>query len=263
MLFYFSGTNNSKYIAQEIAKNNHLSLVSIADEMKNKSNTFSYSLGEDESIGFVFPVYAWAPPKIVIDFIKKCEFQGYNNNYVFSVCTCEEDIGYTMRCISEYLNEKRIKLHSGFSVVMPNNYMLHNIEVDTQDIADRKLKQADITLEKINRIITGKQKNIFDLEVGKNPFIRTKLINPMFYKFVINPKNFYAEDTCIKCKLCEKICPTDNIKVDHKPKWGKTCTFCLACINRCPVRAIQYGKSTKTKGRYCYEYIDNTINSNG
>lgn len=80
--------------------------------MKSKSNIFSYSLEENEVIGFIFPIYAWAPPKIVVDFIKKSNFNGYKSNYVFSGCTCGEDVGYTMDSIFDKLSEKNIKLNS-------------------------------------------------------------------------------------------------------------------------------------------------------
>ncbi|MGI5933052.1 MAG: 4Fe-4S dicluster domain-containing protein, partial [Eubacterium sp.] len=30
------------------------------------------------------------------------------------------------------------------------------------------------------------------------------------------------------------------------------CTKCSACINRCPVQAIQYGKRTKKRPRYVH-----------
>jgi NAD-dependent dihydropyrimidine dehydrogenase PreA subunit len=36
------------------------------------------------------------------------------------------------------------------------------------------------------------------------------------------------------------------------PVWGKECTQCLACIHRCPVQAIEYGKATIGKRRYVH-----------
>lgn len=50
---------------------------------------------------------------------------------------------------------------------------------------------------------------------------------------------------CIGCKKCEKICPSDAIKVvdnvafiDHSK-----CTDCRACVNECPVKAIAIPKT--------------------
>ncbi|NLO40089.1 MAG: 4Fe-4S binding protein [Ruminiclostridium sp.] len=39
---------------------------------------------------------------------------------------------------------------------------------------------------------------------------------------------------------------------EQRPTWGKHCTQCLACINRCPVQAIQFTKATVSKGRYVH-----------
>lgn len=40
---------------------------------------------------------------------------------------------------------------------------------------------------------------------------------------------------------------------DHRPVWGKECTHCMACIVKCPKKAIEYGNKSKGKNRY---YID-------
>ena len=58
MIFYFSGTGNSKWIAREISAVQHERLISIADEMTNPDAAFQYRLTDNEMIGFVFPVYS-------------------------------------------------------------------------------------------------------------------------------------------------------------------------------------------------------------
>ena len=47
-------------------------------------------------------------------------------------------------------------------------------------------------------------------------------------------------------------CPAQAITLENgRPVWTKKkCLKCCACINRCPVKAIQYGKKTASRGRY-------------
>lgn len=83
--------------------------------------------------------------------------------------------------------------------------------------------------------------------------------NPIWCKFKLTAKDFYAEEACMGCGKCEKLCPLNNIKlVDKKPVWGNQCTHCMACISNCPVNAIQYGNITQEKEPYNfgkYKYV--------
>lgn len=49
-------------------------------------------------------------------------------------------------------------------------------------------------------------------------------------------------------------CPISDIRLKNgKPIWlRRKCMQCCACINRCPVSAIQYGTSTRNGGRYVF-----------
>ena len=37
---------------------------------------------------------------------------------------------------------------------------------------------------------------------------------------------------------------------DGSPAWGDNCIHCMACLHGCPSGVIQFGKSTRRKGRY-------------
>ena len=249
MVFYFSGTGNSLQAARDIAEHIGGELVSIAAAMNSKAECYEYTLKEDEAIGFVYPIYAWAPPKMVLEFIKRMKLNNYNSNYTFSIATCGENIGNTMKLMDKELKKKDMKLDSGFSIAMPNNYIIMG-NVDSKEIEGKKLKAAEETLKSINKVVRERRKGVFEVEKGFLPGVLTSIINPLFNKNAVDTKKFYADDNCTSCGICEKVCNCKNIKVQGKPQWGNQCTQCLACVHYCPVKAIQYGKGTEKKGRY-------------
>ena len=252
MIFYFSGTGNSLQIARNISECNRIQLVSIAECMNTRN--LSFDLKQDEIVGFVYPVYAWAPPLIVLDFIDKLKLKNYNNNYTFSVATCGDNIGETMKVLSRHLKAKGIKLDSGFSVQMPNNYII-SFEVDTKEVERNKLLAAETSLKSINEVIQKREKGVFRLVKGFIPSVLTGIVNPLFNNFAINPGKFHTGVRCTGCGICADVCPVKNITIDKKPSWGSNCTQCLACINYCPTRALQYGKGTSKRGRYTNPYV--------
>lgn len=248
MIFYFSGTGNSLHAATKIAKSQGELPVSIAKEFDK--GTLDYQLKKNELIGFVYPIYAWGPPKIVLEFVRKMKIH-CENPYVFSICTCGGSEGNATRLLQKVLISKGITLNSAFSLVMPSNYVIGE-DVSPKEKEKKILNNAEERLNAINDIITKRQTGTFQLIAGSNPFFHTAIINPLFNRFAISTKNFYATDACTRCGLCKKICPVHNITVKEKPLWSKNCTQCLACINYCPANAIQYGTQTANRGRYVF-----------
>ena len=249
MIFYFSGTGNSLQAARNIAENSGEALVSIAAASSSTAAVYEYTLKEGETIGFVYPIYAWAPPQMVLEFIERLKLSNYNNNYTFAVATCGDNIGNTMKVMDKALRNKNMKLDSGFSIAMPNNYIIIG-DVDPVEVAEKKLAAAETALKHINSVIAGRKKGVFEVKKGFLPFVLTSVINPLFNKNAVDTRKFFAEDSCTSCGICERVCNCRNIKVQGKPQWGNKCTQCLACLHYCPVRAIQYGKGTEKKGRY-------------
>ena len=78
------------------------------------------------------------------------------------------------------------------------------------------------------------------------------------------PENFrgrhlYEKKLCIFCRLCERNCPNDAIRVDPgKRVWqvdlGK-CIFCQVCEEVCPTGAVRLGKSYELAGVKKKEFI--------
>ena len=87
--------------------------------------------------------------------------------------------------------------------------------------------------------------------------IMSELVNPIFYQLIVKADSFYASEICIGCGQCVLKCPLNNVQLRNgKPVWGKKCTHCMACICYCPTKAIEYGKKSRGKPRYCFEKLE-------
>jgi flavodoxin len=67
MIFYFSGTGNSKHIADRLANCTGERLVFMSESVLEEEEV--YEIGEEESVGLIFPVYWYSIPTIVERFI--------------------------------------------------------------------------------------------------------------------------------------------------------------------------------------------------
>lgn len=235
MIFYFSGTGNSKWAAGQLASLTGDKTTDITDV------DGILDIQAEKQIGFVFPVYAWGAPEPVVMFAKKlAHFKGFT----FGVCTCGGNAGRTMKRFSQIY-----PLDSSYSLIMPNNYIIGTDTEDEKVISD-KITAAGEELQRIAQEIVQK-KNIYRVCEGGMAGVKSGLVNAGFNKFARSARPFYAENTCNGCGLCVKNCPASIIRMEEgKPVWGEKCFQCMRCINECPRQAIQYGKSTKGRRRY-------------
>ena len=68
---------------------------------------------------------------------------------------------------------------------------------------------------------------------------------------------YHVNDDCISCGICRKVCPAGNITIeDGKPVFHHQCKSCMACIQHCPKRAINYQEKTQKRRRYTHPDVD-------
>lgn len=253
MIFYFSGTGNSEWVAETIAAAQGDFTKSIAEAMRERD--FCFNPAKDEAIGFVFPVHSWGVPCTVLKFISQLVIPEAKERYTFFVATCGDDIGMTSHIFRKAV--KKIGLHCdcGFSVQMPNTYILmQGFDVDPQKLQQTKLATAENRLEEINECIKSRKKGVFNCRKGVFPIFKSYVIRPLFNRGM-KDKPFHTEGWCSQCKVCVHSCPVSNIRLKGDgPVWQGHCVQCLACIHKCPLRVIQYGKATQNKGRYTFGY---------
>lgn len=244
MILYFSGTGNSKYVAEQIAKSTNDELISINDKLKN--NDTSKITVQDRLI-FVVPTYAWRIPRVVRDWIIKTNFVGAKNTWF--IMTCGSEIGNTEKFNKQLCQSKGFNYMGSAGVVMPENYIAM-FDLPTPEEIEKVFNKADTQIEKITRQI----KESKPFETPRNNLqdkFMSGPVNMLFYPMFVSAKGFYADDKCISCGKCVKVCPLNNIEIkNNKPMWNKNCTHCMACISYCPTSAIEYGKKTVGKQRY-------------
>jgi NAD-dependent dihydropyrimidine dehydrogenase PreA subunit len=246
MIFYFSGTGNSLYAAEKLHDVEGGKLINISDALNEKQ--FKYKVNEGENIGIIFPVYFFGLPTIVSEFISQLTIENNDKPFVYTVITCGSSIGNAGKMLAKQLKQRDIQLNSIFSIEMPSNYVMM-FDVNDKQKQDSSLKSAENEIDDIVELLKDNKKGDFSNHGHLAPLTP---IAYMLYGIYRKTKNFYADDKCNNCGLCEKICPSKTIKItSNKPNWIKEkCSHCTACINRCPTQAIQYSNSTKKRGRY-------------
>lgn len=250
MIFYFSATGNSKYVASKIAESFQDEIISITDCVNKQIFTFDFK--KDEKVGFVSPVYFCGLPLIVLEFLEHLELHLENESttYFYVVATYGTTSGGAGNIFQKILQKKGVQLQAQFGVKMPDSWTpMFNLSNKEQVklINQQEEPQIEEIISKIKVLESG-------------CFIKKKL--PMFivnayYKMYAKTRKknrFIVENSCIGCGICEKKCPVEAITMqDKKPTWDITkCILCLGCLHRCPQFAIQYGKKTKYHGQYTH-----------
>ena len=276
MIFYFSGTGNTKWAASKLASATHEDLISIAPYMRadDSSHTLAepFILKENERLGFVFPVHGWRVPKLVREFIGKMKVQRAEPDaagslpFTYCVCTAGDSIGLTIENLNEVISQNPslqalgiTKVSSSYSLIMPESYVgLPFMDVDPKEKEIWKKSKSAQELAVICEEIFDRKEGVSQLVKGPIPWFFTKVVGGFFENVLITDKRFHVEkDKCVKCGICANVCPVGDIKGGHGeyPEWlhHKDCLTCFTCYHHCPHHAIEFGKQTQKKGQYYFK----------
>ncbi len=249
MVLYFTGTGNSRHIAERIAHALGDELVSLNDRIKAGDIT---PITANDRLVLVTPTYAWRIPRIVRDHLLQTELRGARETWF--VMDCGGEIGNAAKYNRALCREKGLTYMGTAQIVMPENFIAMfsapEIEEARQIVAKAEpFIDRAIAAIKAGQMFAPPRKNLYDR-------ITSSAVNPIFYPLFVKARPFTASDACAGCGKCERLCPLNNIMLQNdRPVWGSNCTQCMACICYCPTKAIEYGKKSVGKPRYHFEEL--------
>lgn len=248
IIYYFSATGNSFFVAKRLSTLLHADIISMGALI---SQTEIQT--EAEAIGLVFPVYYAASPVIVTDFVRK--IKEVEKKYIFTAITFGGGIGDALKQCKKSLKTKNGRISLAYGIHLPQNgfYKKSENHEKLNEVAIIRCKQI------ADKVKAGK-KGVYHHSLLIEGLI--KVINPVIFQPLVKStlrmasglhkeKNleklihftdngFRSNDKCNSCGICSKVCPVSNINiVDGKPEWQHKCENCLACYHWCPNHAIE------------------------
>jgi len=233
IVFYFSGTGNSKYLAESFCKKTKSKAYSIEEDLD-----FEPLINENKFIGFCYPIYGSRVPKIMRDFASsfKEELKGKK---VIIFATQNLFSGDGARVFTDLFPANHFEVVLAEHFFMPNN--VSNLFFYPLASEERLEKYRLDIQAKINRICMELRKG-HRRKRGFNPMSRyLGLLQGVFFPIIeIQGRNkVRIREHCNSCGLCVHLCPVSNFKIEKSQilPQGK-CFLCYRCINQCPEKAI-------------------------
>lgn len=254
VLYYFSGTGNTKWAADKLKEaleryDYQLDLKSIEEEKRADIRGYSFLV-----VGT--PVYAEIEPKLVEDFINTVPVTDTRTRCIVYSTQGAGSCSAVKR-ISAELAKKGYDIAGEAMVEMPNNFYFYLGKEPSERKVRRELVGAERKMRKLARdFSSGKA------QVSRSFALRQKigaLAGKSFRKSI--PKlsqNLTAGGSCTKCGLCLRNCPKGNITFEGgRAIIHSNCILCLRCIHLCPENAISYkGKAINQTQKEIIRHLD-------
>ena len=258
LLYYFSGTGNSKRLA-EVAAQRFIQAGARVKVQNIEENGSAEEHNDYTCHGFIFPVYSFGIPRIMSKFMSALP-PGTGKEAFIVVSTSNEEYWLKLRipptegrCLGQgrrILEKRGYKVIGLDTVPMPNNWIA-GWSAPPPERAIQIIEDGEKAVSEFAEKIMGGK-----IYLKKSHWLSKLLglINPFFlYGMSYMHLLFYVDDNCNSCEICAKTCPVANIKiVNDRPKWGKACEQCFRCLNLCPEESIQaiFIGTTKKRRRY-------------
>lgn len=236
-IIHFSGTGNTKYIATYLgnklkANNHNVSISSIEENPTIEKDIDLLVIGG--------PIYAGNVPEKLIRWILRNVPESNANCIVYSTSAGLLNAN-GVNSLAKKLSKKGYNILAKETYLMPRNFYFgrypKNTKKEVNEILKNVNKQLDELSSKIHLDILKPKEFEHKGVIGKDLLAETFSVMARFIG-----KNFSVDDNCVKCGICIKNCPQNNISFDKNKniRFSNKCMMCTRCIHICPKNAINY-----------------------
>lgn len=242
MLFYFTATGNSLYVAKQLDDDR----ISIAQAIHDRGKKYTA-----DKIGVVCPIFGHEVPELVREFLREAEFE---TDYFYMILTYGNRHGGAAELAQRML--EGFGIHPAYiNVVLMADNFLPGFDMEEQKRTDKKV---DVQMARIREDIGGRVTFLSPVtdtdRAAHQEFLDRSAKMP---KEAFNHIYRITEE-CIGCGICTKVCPKKCFRMEgQKSAWDPAgCMMCMACIHACPMTAIRMRIPEKNpKARYRNENI--------
>lgn len=259
LIAFFSGTGNTRYCAGYLAAR----LRESGDDVRVRSiETLAHAeIAAADRLVVGFPVYACDMPSLMKAYLGHLPDAAGKPAYVF--CTKALYAGNAVKKAADSLKSRGYSVHGSAEAVMPGSDGL--VFLNRDSAAAKKAYDRDFSkiapLDRLAEILAaGPETGGRAPEKSRGSGLPARLAGAAadgFFKPLFGPLThlmagkFRADDACIRCGLCARICPAHNIRVTADGvTFGRQCYLCMRCVNQCPESAVQIGRGTVGKMRW-------------
>ncbi len=257
---YFSGTGNTDYLAHYLA--GKLAHLPVEVELRSVERQPAETVDGFDVLAAGFPVYGCEAPPFFQAYLE--QLASGQGRGAFAFCTMGAWAGNAVRRALQQLARRGYVPMGGGGELMPGSDGLAFVGKDSwmARAAQRKdfdrLKAADRLATRMVEVLSGLLdgapvpgfRQLLPARLGGILFDR---LWALLYDSIGRRlrSRFWADERCVGCGLCARICPVDNVELREEHSYfGERCMLCMRCIHACPQEAIQIGRATVDKFRW-------------
>ena len=216
IIAHFSPTGGTKKIADAISAGFHTPVV----EMDLTKTDSTVTLGENDALMAVLPVYAGRVPQIALERLAALKGSGQKAVAV---------VVYGNREYEDALLETKDALEAnGFRVIAAAAFIAEH-SIVRSIAAGRPDAEDEALCRQFAADVMAKADDAASVQApGNTPYKELK------------PSAFHpaASESCVKCGVCAQQCPVGAIPVDDPSQTNHDlCINCMRCVQVCPVNS--------------------------